>query len=327
MFRGLFDGHTSLCVYPTDISLLYAYYPDFVNSGKTEEELLGRIEKLVFDEIKRVKSKFKKKVTKKEIEEWRENFLSRLKKGQKYKLESVPEILGALAETYPEFDSKVVEGETKAPEWTVFKETSIEIYAHELLEWFPEARFIHLVRDPRDTYAALSAGVDNYYSHFGEDEHVTLFSLLNRLGTGLKCGLANRQAFGEERYRVIHFEEIVSKPRRVMEELASWLDIEFQPTMTKPTKMGEETTGNSFEEREFREVSDLHKRDWSARIADRQAQVVEFYLSHLMSEYGYEPAFSLRETREAAAEFYKWSNYKYFYFDSFGSEERKKILE
>lgn len=327
MFRGLFDGHTSLCVYPTDISLLYAYYPEFVEAGKTEEELLGRIEKIVFDEVRRVANRFKNESCKKEVERWKKRFLKEIEKNEVYKLKSVPKILGALAETYPEFDSKVVGGESKASEWTVFKETSIEIYAHKLLEWFPEARFIHLVRDPRDTYAALSAGVDNYYSQFGEDEHVTLFSLLNRLGTGLKCGLANRQAFGEERYRVIHFEEIVSGPRRVMEELASWLDIEFQPTMTKPTKMEEETTGNSFEGREFRGVSDSHKGAWSARISDEQAQVIEFYLSHLMSEYGYEPAFSLRETREAAAEFYKWSNYEYFYFDSFGSEERKEILE
>lgn len=327
MFRGLFDGHTSLCVYPTDISLLYAYYPEFVKGCKAEEELLGRIEEILFDEARRVAESFKSGGWKEEIKNWKTKFFAELEENGGYMLKSVPEILGTLAETYPEFDSEVVGGKSKASEWTVLKETSIEIYAHELLEWFPEARFIHLVRDPRDTYAALSAGVDDYYSHFGEDEHATLFSLLNRLGTGLKCGLANRQAFGEERYRIVHFEEIVSEPRRVMEELASWLDIEFQPTMTKPTKMGEETTGNSFEGREFRGVSDSHKGAWSARIADEQAQVIEFYLSHLMSEYGYEPAFPLRDTREAAAEFYKWSNYEYFYFDSFGSEERKEILE
>jgi hypothetical protein len=314
-------------VYPTDIALLYAYYPEFIEKNE-EEDLVGRINQILFDDLKRVAKSFKGEEYIEDVNRWRKNFYDKLEENGSYNLKDIGEILETLAVTYQEFDSGVVGGKgSGASEWTVLKETSIEIYAHELLEWFPEARFIHLVRDPRDTYAALAAGVDDYYSHFGEDEHVTLFSLLNRLGTGLKSGLANRERFGEERYRIFHFEDIVSEPRRMMKELASWLDIDFQHTMTKPTKMGEETTGNSFEGKEFREVSDSNKGAWTERISDEQAQVIEFYLSHLMSEYGYESAFSLQEAREAAAEFYKWSNYEYFYFDSFGSEERKEILE
>lgn len=326
MFRGLFDDHGSLAVYPTDIALLYAYYPNFIKNHKEKSVLKDRIDKILFKEVKRVLSEIGRCKHENEIKKWRKRFYDIITNGSRHELRDIWSVLDALTCSFEYFDRIINEKEQNQNRWTVVKETSIEIYAHDLLEEFENAQFLHLVRDPRDTYAALYDGVDKYYSEFGEDENVTLFSLLNRLGTGLKCGIANCEQFGDERYKVVYFEDLVSNPRPVMKEIAAWLGIEFSSSLLKPTKAGEQTKGNSFREKEFKGVDDSHKGKWKDRISEKHSQVVEFYLSDVMKRYGYELTFDKTEARRSVAEFYKWSNYKYFYFDSFGSEAREDVI-
>lgn len=327
MFRGLFDDHQSLAVYPTDIALLYAYYPDFIEKHEDKEVLQNRIDQVLFGEAKRVLSERRGRKYDNEIEKWRDEFYDGIIQDESHDLEDILSILDAFKVSFEKFEREINNKSKGQNKWSVIKETSIEIYAHILLEEFEEAQFLHLVRDPRDTYSALYDGVGKYYSEFGEDEKVTLSSLLNRLGTGLRCGIANHEQFGDERYKIVYFEDLVSDPRPVMKEIASWLEIEFRSSLLKPTKAGGATKGNSFREKDFKEVSDSHRGKWKDRISDKHAKVIEFYLSDVMTKYGYSLHFDNIEARKSAAEFYKWSNYKYFYFDSFGSEARENILD
>ena len=47
----------------------------------------------------------------------------------------------------------------------VEKTTSSEFYATEIIKWFPNAKFIHLIRDPRDNFASLKSGWEERYKN------------------------------------------------------------------------------------------------------------------------------------------------------------------
>ncbi len=302
LFLSLFDGHPSLSVYPTDVTVLYAYFPKFVQSCGADPARRARLERLLASELRRLAPDHET-----EIERFSAGFDAA--------------VAGRALDDMAAVLEAVVAGTTAmrgAGRWSVLKETSIEIYAAELLSWFPQARFIQLLRDPRDNYAALKAGRERY-AGFGESEGMTLSSLVNRAGIGLRLATLNAQRFGADRYRVLRFEDLVANPRAEMEGLCRFLDIPFDPILLRPTLLGVPTRGNSYDGFDFSQVSTRNVGRWPERIAPFEAQVIEFHLGDLMNGHGYPTTFAAADQADAAAEFYKWENYKYHYRDSFAA--------
>ncbi|QNJ16002.1 sulfotransferase domain protein [Synechococcus sp. A18-40] len=197
------------------------------------------------------------------------------------------------------------------------KETSIEIYASHLFSWFPNAKFIHLIRDPRDNYGALKEGVSTYYSNFDDDNNTVLHSLIERSKLGMSLAGINQARFGADRYHIVRFEDILNNPKHTLSIVCEFLDIEFNQTLLLPTLLGARTRGNNFQGQDFSSLSTTNLGRWIERITPQEAKIIEFHFRDLMHRYGYETKFSLSEQADAAMDFYKWSNYKYHYFDRF----------
>lgn len=306
MFHNLFDGHPEFLVYPSDLNLLYAYFPKYQDEGYTNEERLKRLEKVLFRDLKQ------------QLEDqaiydglnmayFREVFFDSLKEEE---LCNMRIIIIKLMEAF----AKVTGDVDKIP---VLKETSIEIYASEIKQWFPDARFIHLVRDPRDNFAALKSGVKNYYSKMGEDEKQTLASLIYRTRFGLEAGILNQSLFGEEQYLFVKFENLVLDTRSEILRIVQFLGIQFVDSLLIPTRLGKPVKGNNFDGNTFAKVTNKNIGRWKERISNEEAMIVEFHLNDLMQEFEYELAYSKEECLPVAAEFYKWQNYKYFFSDRF----------
>ena len=64
-------------------------------------------------------------------------------------------------------------------------------------------------------------------------------------------------------------------------------------------------------------VSAKNAGNWSARITENEAAIIEFYMSDVMRFWGYQQQTDVIESIECFSEFYKWYNCNYFYFDAF----------
>lgn len=309
MFSNLFDGHPALSVYPSDLCLLYAYYPYYADGTKSTTELLDRLDTVLFSDLRRLvdnnnlSSLF-------DLNKFKQEFLSSLDHSQ---LNDVSHVISCQLKAY----QKAVGDDSRNFTWTVAKETSIDIYAHEIFEWFPNAKFIQLIRDPRDNYASLKSGVDKHYSLFGESEKMLLASLLHRALLDMKMAAMNQERFGEDRYMYLRFEDLVSQPQRCMENVANFLNIEFDKSLMTPTLLGQPVPGNNFEGEAFFQISGKNSGRWPERISSEEGKIIEFHFSELMRKFDYELKFTESERMDAASEFYKWSNYTYYFRDSF----------
>lgn len=305
LLANLLDGHPQLAVYPVDLVLLYAYFPDFLRKHSDPAERRARLERILFEDLR---TRLDAEVL--DIDAVASAFFDGL---QNDDLCRTDVLISRLMSAF----QSVTRRSVGASRFGVFKETSIEIYAAEMLTWFPDARFIHLVRDPRDNFAALAAGVEGYYSRMGEDHNRTLASLLNRVRTGFRMARSNRTHFGDHRYLVLRFEDIVSAPEAGMRQVADFLRIDFTPSLLAPTTLGLPAGGNAFDGVATFDVNARNVGRWRERISLEDAQVIEFHLREEMEAFGYAPAFSASEQARAASEFYKWQNYAYFYSDRF----------
>ncbi len=305
LLANLLDGHPQLAVYPVDLVLLYAYFPDFIRKHLDPAERRARLERVLFADLRqRLDNALL------DADAVARSFFDGLSDDD---LTRVDVLIGRLMAAFQSAAGRSFE----ATRFGVFKETSIEIYAAEMLAWFPDARFVHLVRDPRDNFAALAAGVDGYYSRMGEDHNRTLASLLNRVRTGFLMAQNNRALFGDERYLTIRFEDLATDPEATMQAVARSLGIELTSSLLKPSTLGKPSGGNAFDGVATFDVNTRNVERWRDRIAVEDAQVIEFHLGEDMKKFGYRPAFNRREQASAAAEFYKWQNYTYFYSDRF----------
>lgn len=305
MFANLFDGHPELCVYPVDLTIMYAYFPVFEDGRYSEQDRKDRLDTVVFKHLAAQPSI----ASRLDVDAFRDIFFKRME-SRSYVIEDV---LEELLLSYRELIGMHVD----APKATLAKETSIEIYASHLFRWFPKAKFIHLIRDPRDNYAALKAGVKSYYSQFDDDNNTVLHSLIERSSLGMKLADINQARFGSEHYLIIRFEDVLNNPRKTLSEVSEFLEVAFDEALLLPTLLGGETRGNNFEGSNFSRISNENAGRWRERIAPEEAMIIEFHFQQVMQRFGYDLSYSVEERADAAMNFYKWSNYKYHYFDRF----------
>lgn len=309
LLLNLLDGHPELSAYPVDLALLYAYFPDFVTRETNAEVRRRRLRRVLFEDATQYLAR-RNAADRLDISAVERHFFAGLSDDD---LADTGVLTARLLCAF-EAAFGIAPGSRSA---TLAKETSAEIYATEIASWFPEAKFIHLLRDPRDNFAALAAGVAAHYGPLGEDRNATLASLLHRARLGFRFAQVNADRFGSGRYRCIRFEDLVADPRPAMEEIARFLGVGFDPCLLIPTVLGVRTGGNNYDGEAMFAPSDRNAGRWRERIGEFDACVIEFHLAEEMTAHGYAPAFTQAQQADAAAEFYKWQNYAYFFKDRF----------
>ena len=164
MFANLFDGHEDFCVYPSDLTILYAFYPNFIGknfSFNFKKNRLLHVLRTDLTSVLKEKNLIKKFSLKK--------MLSLIKKKlTKKNIDRIDLILKLVLKSYLN-----TLNEKKIFKYLVIKETSVDIFANKINQWFKDIKFIQILRDPRDNYASLKSGHSKHYSKIGESEKKT----------------------------------------------------------------------------------------------------------------------------------------------------------
>ena len=309
LLRNLLDGNRQLAVYPIDLALLYAYFPDYIRTQLDPEARRARLERILFVDLAEQLAKQGADGLL-PIDALAKAFFARLDDEALGRPGAIVEALLAAFNQVTGRGAPILRG-------NLVKETSIEIYAAEIVEWFPQSRFIQVLRDPRDNFAALAAGVEAHYGPLGEDRKRTLASLIHRVRHGFRIASRNRAALGANRYHLLRYEDLVAAPEPRMREVAAFLGVDFEGSLLEPTILGRPVGANSYDSETIFAVSGRNVGRWRDRITEEEASVIEFHLAEEMAEFGYAPAFAPAQQARAAAEFYKWQNYAYYYNDRF----------
>jgi hypothetical protein len=308
LLHRLFDNHPELNIYPTDISLLYAYYPYWTNKNLSASELKDRFSIV----IQKSMSVFAEKIILKNGNKFDPNiFLKIIWKNYKPTDLVKPDIIiDAVSNSYCEY----LELDKSLP--FVFKETSQIINLKQISSNNPDVKMLQIIRDPRDNYAAIKVGVSNYYKKFGEDEMESLASMLNR--TKFDLELARREIENKSsKFYTVHFEDLTTSSETTLKKITNDLKIKWHNNLKFPTLLGEEFTGNNHSGDKFKGISSNNIGKWKERISKNEACIIEGWLADIMTYWGYQLEYSHDDHVTALSDFYAWYNCKYFFRDSF----------
>jgi Sulfotransferase family len=153
-----------------------------------------------------------------------------------------------------------------------------------LARMFPEARFVHLVRDGRDV--ALS-----YRSVGWGPATVTDAALLwrRRVAAGRRAG----HRIGPGRYREVRYEDLVAEPERVVRELCAFLDLAWDDALLRyPARAGEVIAATRFPSAHdrLRLPPTPGLRDWRRDMDPADVAAFEAVAGRELAAHGYPPA-------------------------------------
>jgi hypothetical protein len=111
-----------------------------------------------------------------------------------------------------------------------------EYFAREIFTEFPDARVIHMVRDPRDRYASIA----NRYEHSSKG----IASATGRWLASVRAGETNMSRY-PDRYSVVRFEDLLEDPLVVTSQTCAFIGEAFDPEMMKMSGAPEHSHGNS----------------------------------------------------------------------------------
>ena len=155
-----------------------------------------------------------------------------------------------------------------------------------LAELFPEARFVHVIRDGRDVALSLRE------AHFDAPRTVTGAARYWR--ERVRRGRASGVRFRPERYLEVRYEDVVVDPRSALERVCAFIELEFTDRMLDYGPRARATIRVQDRARESTALTPpvAGLRDWRSEMPSRDVAAFEAIAGAMLSELGYERAFA-----------------------------------
>jgi hypothetical protein len=147
---------------------------------------------------------------------------------------------------------------------------------------FPEARFIHIIRDGRDV--ALS--------HIHNEGFIaSAAEVAIKWKTMIERGQSDGRILGPERYREVRYEQLVERPDAVLHSLCAYIELDFHASMLRYFERPLEVLGATRQGIGFH--ASLHKpptkglRNWRDQMKARDLEIFEAIAGDLLERLAY----------------------------------------
>jgi hypothetical protein len=162
------------------------------------------------------------------------------------------------------------------------KSLNTERYMDDIFEVFPNARIIHMMRDPRDRYASAKTRWTNMKGRVGAGTAMWLESV--------KLARRGRRKYPNQ-YMVVRYEDLVAQPEDMLRKICEFLGEEYVPEML--TMMGAPTHRNkgsnsSYGKREVGKISTDSIARYRQVLSPREIKYMQDFCRAGMQEFGYE---------------------------------------
>ncbi|WP_378288243.1 sulfotransferase family protein [Actinomadura rugatobispora] len=155
-------------------------------------------------------------------------------------------------------------------------------YAGTLLRLFPDAQFVHLIRDGRDCVASLKE-----MPWFRKDVYhaVAMWREAIDAGRGLAAWL------GPDAYYELQYERLVADPVEELASLCEFLGEDFHPAMIEPQDPAPWVVPSQkvWHDLTLSPVGTARVGAWAGRLEPWEAGLAEAAFGERLAEYGYEP--------------------------------------
>jgi hypothetical protein len=283
LIRALMDDHPELVVFPEETSFFRTVMPILGHRVvKTRTMLLLRQFILrSFPEVPQPEHLQKEAEAVSEMA--RPEFYALMRMHQQ--AEEIGEVIGSrhfgdgLASVVMAF-GQVYGKLNEGSKYWVEKTPHNEQFADQIFEWWPEARCIHVVRDPRDNYASYRTK---------RSFQLPLSRFTEEWQASVRTARQNQQKYGQEAYLMFNYEDLLRDPDEGLGRISEFLGIEDDPVLRVPSTGGEPWEGNSMFGDTFSSISTAPIGRYLENLENRDIRAIETVLRKEMLWMGYPP--------------------------------------
>lgn len=170
--------------------------------------------------------------------------------------------------------------QTGKPRWGD-KSLHTEKYADQVFAEFPQAKIIHMIRDPRDRYASVLKRLDANSRRIGVDTVKWLFST--------RAARRNARRY-PNRFLVVRYETLAQQPEETMRQVCDFIGEPFMPemmTMTGAPRYYKEGANTSFEQVKPGVISTRSIGRFRQIISRWEIAFIQTFAGRLMAEFDY----------------------------------------
>ena len=278
LLRSLFDGHTDLFVIPKETHLfeMTGYWVDYQLRRKQPQTMTPKkIVNAFTSMIEEYNSVANYKADNVTLDRW-DTAIFR-KSLESSNLSNPNAIFTAV---FQAMHQSLHGHPLNALKHVVEKSVEHAEFALDLNVIFPEARFIHLIRNP---YANL-VSLRRFKS---ENGYPFLKGLIHSLYNSYYHLYRNSRLLTN--YIIVRYEDLVTNPKKTVNELIQFIDIPFQEILLQPTVDGKHWGGNSAYSSHLSGISTASLTKWQSEIYDLEIKLLNQTIpAHFFSEYKYE---------------------------------------
>jgi hypothetical protein len=243
LLMTMLDSHPELVVYPEESHFFRRFLPQVRSEANTDLILLAQENLLHIFEWNQInppdhqEGYADRDYSAIDSQQIREHFLQLLQ-SHDLQLESV---LPAAILSYGLVSGQVNSHTQRWVEKTPYNEQ----FADVIFSFWPNAKCLHIIRDPRDNYASYKKKQTEW-----QPEHFAY-----SWWRSFDAGRHNEIRFGKDRYRIIRYEDLVRSPEIKIKELTEFIGIHDDPILRRPTRAGGIWAGNSMFGDSFEKIS------------------------------------------------------------------------
>lgn len=185
-------------------------------------------------------------------------------------------------------------------------------FVPELKQLFPNAKFVHILRNPYDNLVSLRK-----YTFLRSGKYPSLRNMLISLRQNFEYIERNLRLFNDS-YLLVKYEDIVSAPGEHLNKICSFLDIKIEPTLLKPTLSGEVWRGNNSAGVEFEGISKERLNGWQEEITPLEIDMINRYCGHYLATFNYEmvePMQTIFPNKKEGLKTYTYNRLLKYYID------------
>ncbi|AVR46906.1 hypothetical protein C7S20_17465 [Christiangramia fulva] len=177
-----------------------------------------------------------------------------------------------------------------------FVEKSVENmeFAADLKKIYPEAKFIHIIRNPYSNLVSLR-------KYKGKKKYPFLDKPIKALYESYYYLDRNERLI--DNYEIIKYEDLISRPENTLRRMCENLNITFNSKMLVPTiNNGNSWKGNSTTDMKFSGISDEKLYNWKKEICPLEIAFVNKLFPHVLDRFKYEKLDTKKKLRRNSYE-------------------------
>lgn len=158
-------------------------------------------------------------------------------------------------------------------------------YAWKFLQMFPEAKFVHIVRDGRAVAASLMP-LDWGPNHIDRAARYWIARVVP--------GLAAESMWGRTNVLRVRYEDLVNDPDRTLKDLCRELGLTYEPAMAEATGFTPPTYTRQQHTLIGHRPDPIRVNAWERQLTSRQIEIFESIAADLLAGLGYDLKFGIR---------------------------------